>query len=409
MWRNKMRRVRRKVIVLLLRKVLRYPIPSAVWHHWDRKFWVIFAVLLLVSYIVGHQPAVGDFGRIGFDRWQKLSKEPDASHVVYFAIEETQHREWFKGRTPLDPDCLGKIIQAVADLGPAVIAVDILTHHEDFREKPVINPRWPPVVWARSAEMTPEGIPLNPLPILGNRGGERIFDGLALVPVDWDRTIRRYDRMGKYKDGREFTMFHWEVARRYCALGKFDCPPKLREAATSDTVQNLNVNVLNESYNVHRIPVGYLGACDATPVKVKFNKGSVLDKIAIIGGEYAAARDLHRTPRGPRYGGRIVAEAVETELVGGGIKPVNDLLLILVKIILGLLLASCYHYLRPVAALTAVTLGMASMTLAGSFLVYYIWSYWADFVPFLLGVWLEQLYEQTHHIQKLEAGVHSDA
>ena len=123
------------------------------------------------------------------------------------------------------------------------------------------------------------------------------------------------------------------------------------------------------------------------------------DKIVFLGGEYSSG-DEHPTPFGIKYGVELIASAVEEELGGGGQQPLDVVASFILKAALAFLIAWFHHILRPRYAMIATILFLGSMVLAGSYIAFRFSGYRADFLPFLVGIWIEQLYEGSEHAQR---------
>src|SRR5262249_37760019 len=65
-------------------------------------------------------------------------------------------------------------------------------------------------------------------------------------------------------------------------------------------------------------------------------QGPLQGKIVLLGGTFHHARDQYVTPLGPMTGVELMAQAIETELSGGGIRFTNELLMVLMDIVAAL-------------------------------------------------------------------------
>src|SRR5207247_6823178 len=62
------------------------------------------------------------------------------------------------------------------------------------------------------------------------------------------------------------------------------------------------------------------------------------DKIVLLGGFYHAARDEYVTPLGPMAGVLLIAQAIESDLTGGGIRLVTHAVGFFLEILAGIVL-----------------------------------------------------------------------
>jgi CHASE2 domain-containing sensor protein len=114
-------------------------------------------------------------------------------------------------------------------------------------------------------------------------------------------------------------------------------------------------------------------------------------RIVILGADES---DQHLTPFGVMSGAEITGAAIETELERTIYRRLPGVWMLLAKAALALLLAFIYHVFKPPFALLA-TLGVLGGIVVGAFFAFYYGSLLVDFVPFIVGVWIEQLYDAT--------------
>jgi CHASE2 domain-containing sensor protein len=127
------------------------------------------------------------------------------------------------------------------------------------------------------------------------------------------------------------------------------------------------------------------------------------DKIVFLGGYYSTG-DLHPTPFGTRAGVELVASAAEAELDPSKPGEMGQYAMYFLKVLLGIGVAACHHYLKPRYAMISIVGILGVMVFFGTFIAFYLTSYRANFVPFVLGLWIEQLYESSEkahaHMEK---------
>lgn len=121
--------------------------------------------------------------------------------------------------------------------------------------------------------------------------------------------------------------------------------------------------------------------------------GPLVGRIVLLGGLYRAARDEYLTPVGPRAGVELVAQSVESELSGGGIRTTNEALMVVLEVLGGVLMVYLYARLRLGTALAASLLGIPVLALVFSFVSFSSVGRWASFVPTMVAV----LLHQPHH------------
>jgi CHASE2 domain-containing sensor protein len=244
--------------------------------------------------------------------------------VIVVNITDTDYDKFFRARSPLEPQTLHGLINAIADNNPppARIAVDIDTSDESFRNFKT-DQKKVPVIWEREVSIhqkepatatnsTPpadrqedEIVPLDVLagqnPELNDRSGvPQLRDDPA------DKLTRYYTRWVKTAAG-PVPSFVGAVAE--CK----DVDTKLYYIAYSNIYAHGGIN---------NIPA-------KTFLKGFFNDGQTYakfeGKVALLGGGYRDF-DRHFTPSGPKTGVEILANAIQTEL---GSVPIPVLLSIL--------------------------------------------------------------------------------
>jgi len=131
------------------------------------------------------------------------------------------------------------------------------------------------------------------------------------------------------------------------------------------------------------------------------------DAILLVGGTYAAGRDVYVMPVGPRYGMELVAQAVETTLAHGGIRKTNQYVAHALEIVVGLVILVILWRFPGQSAFFATLVAAQGLALVASFLAFGSFAYWFNFVPMLGGLWLyyqwEQRKEQKALLQELKS------
>ena len=68
------------------------------------------------------------------DAQMRLTKAPEDSSVSIVSIDDDDYRNLFKAQSPLRPEALAALIDAIAAGDPAVIVVDIDTSDSQFKD-----------------------------------------------------------------------------------------------------------------------------------------------------------------------------------------------------------------------------------------------------------------------------------
>jgi CHASE2 domain-containing sensor protein len=379
--------------------------PAKPW-----RFGPVLALTLIVSAItwsLNHAGVLNRFAATGLDAFNILQKVRDPADVVLIAItdEDYTSKELFNATSPLACEVVKKVILAIAAGGPRVIGVDLDTSSHGF-DCLKLDPSVPPlVVWVQDAEWDAVNRRFTPIPVLsGLPDAKRPQDrtGLGELPQEADGVIRRYHRKLPVVDGEAATTFPWAVIEAACSAKCTKCCDAVRESAGS-LEEPLRLNFSGERFDFQPLSVHYVlqlanteGWKESSPIR---------DKIVLLGGDYRAARDTHVTPVGTMNGVQILAQAIESDLNGLGIRTVNEVFAFVLETVLGLFLAWVLHRLddRLTLVLVISLIAMPVLSIVGSYFAFKTFALWFNFVPVVVSVLIHQLYEHAREYQRLRA------
>lgn len=391
-------------------------------------------VIILVSVftlLLEHYGWLKSFETATLDRFLVLRERVPALDVVLVEIDDDDYRQLFHETSPLEPQTLTDLIDAVARNQPKLIAVDIDTSAKVFTNVK-LSQSWPPIVWARGAHQgtlesnqqdTNLRVRNNDALILERVLGrtDRQIDlssGIALMPLDSDIRIRHFRREylatneeGSSNPGVRTDSFHWAIVKKYCDLAKVDerCKTLVPSQAVVDHDEDdliLNLAIEPSAFKAPITASRVLGeantgnAAGSSPVFL-----SLKDKIVFLGGKYEASSDYHETPTGIKYGLDLTAIAVESELSGTGLRNATHLALVVLEILAGLALVVLNYFFphgwKHLIALAAIPL----VALFGSLIAFSSLALWANFIPTLLATQAHRLYDKLAEAKKLEGEV----
>ena len=113
----------------------------------------------------------------------------------------------------------------------------------------------------------------------------------------------------------------------------------------------------------------------------------------------ATFSDIHSTSFGPKLGIELTASAVESELAPKvGPWPIYEWSHWILKVLLAFAIVWLNNRLLPLWATTG-TLLLLGLVFMASFLGIYYGIFRMDFLPFMIGIWIEQLIEAAEHAQ----------
>lgn len=393
-------------------KVLRHQLPVLV----------AFSLLTLA---LEHMGWLNAFESFALDSLVLFRGQKPPSNVVIVTIDDEDYRTVFGGKSPLNADKLQEVLTAIAAGKPRAIGVDVETSDPSFA-----NHDWPLAVWARdgypvSADAGHHGFEIVRLPILGGKFSERAKghelmteppSGLVLYPQDRDGVVRRYQRYFPSPKAEppselsgEVDSLPWAIAKQYAramrSATEGPCPEceRIEALEAQAGADALVLNFAGEQYRFNRLNVRNL--LTAAGKDYWADNSPLRDAIVIVGGTYRAARDEYITPVGARYGVELVAQAVASELQGGGIRPLNWILATAMDMINGLILIYLnWRFPGSIAGMLNVAL-IIVMSIVGSLVAFGAVAYWFNFSAVLVGLWIDILWHQAHEKRHLKAEV----
>jgi len=296
---------------------------------------------------------------------------------------------------------------------------------------------WP---WTRSRATAPHAKGLRRLSFLGGgfketeesgRVKTEPTSGLSLFPLDRDGVVRRY--CATYSSDQA-------DPPSSCKGGLVDSFPKAvldayRTAACEKTVRSesrmmflsdsllrwlsgktvrkrsesrkpthedegLILNFSGDRYDFPHMSVRQLKQAAEKPF---WSTSSPLQgRIVLLGGAYRAARDLYFTPVGPRHGVEIAAQAIQSELSGGGLQLINHWIALSIDLAagIGLIWLNRKFHGRFMLLINALFIVVAS--LLGSYLSFHALAYRFNFTAVLVSIWIHVLWEREAHARKMK-------
>lgn len=376
---------------------------------------LVFVGLLFVFYF-SRTEIIQKFQTSFLDAQMRFDNPEGDSDVVIAEITQNDFDTFFKGETrPLNPPKLHELISAVSSGKPCVIGVDIDTHYRQFgADNFPYSDDWSPIIWAREPEEIPPNVNTKPVPmdVLGGQSKYNENSGLPLLIDDSSGVTRSYNRMIEAEDGEKIPSFAWAVyrqaAKENCDKIKFpdEREIKRRKDETSalfirysrgnpkeNTADSNQKGVWNETTNYGRIKIPAAQIIEFAKNADWQNNHLIKNKIVLIGGSYGG-EDVHRTPLGRMSGVEIIANVIETELRGGGIKPPSFLTTALIALFDGFLLIGLFHLFPWRRAFLFGIAALFVLSFVCSFLTFYSFSYWMLFAPVMFGVLLTELFDR---------------
>jgi CHASE2 domain-containing sensor protein len=308
--------------------------------------------------------------------------------VRLVTISNEEYAGLFQGRSPLDPDALGRLLTAIWKGRPGLIVVDLDTSHPMFRS--LAAPRDARIVWAIDGEDVGNGRVM-PQPAVGGLPMPSTWStGLALVPNDERGIVRGYRREFVAKDGTPIPSIEFAAAQ---AFRNGLARPVPMKPAERD-------RLLDFRYDFRVSPSTISGPMSVSYVlktadKPGWSDGLLRNKVVILGGAYSAARDSYATPVGLLNGSEIVAQATQAELDNTGIPLANSWIAGLIQVLAGFGLVVLYQQFSLRIALVSSLFLIPVLSFAASLILFHRLAMWAAMLPVLLAVLVTELYSKA--------------
>jgi len=315
-----------------------------------------------------------------------LATAPDSEvAIVRITDEDYRDAKLFKNKSPLDPTILKKLIEAIRRGSPRAIAVDLDTSAAQFAtmEVPQYNP---PIVWGRTAVFSNKEQKFYLFEVLGSQEQP---SGLIVLKLDPDAAVRRYQRLFSTKKA-PFPSFAWQVLKQ---------KPDPRIAKLPEDSEERFIKFANYPDNTHPISLPASQVLSVSEEEGWKTNSPLRDKIVLLGGDYAA-QDEHNTPVGWMLGVEVWAHVIDTELQGGGPQPAGRVVIAVLQILNGLVLLVLFQLYRLGHAVLISILSIPLLALLCSFIAFWSLAQWAYFLPVLLAVLLQQVYDQLKDMRK---------
>jgi CHASE2 domain-containing sensor protein len=358
----------------------------------DWQFLVVLVILLLFTNWLGKRWVFARATLAGTDILLRHPKPVPAAHCSLITIDgqefDTYLGEW------LQPEKLTSVLENIIKFEPRVIVVDIDTSAPRFHSM-VLPAGRSKIVWARVSHETLKNNPdvtrsfvWQAGAVLGNRPDQPEYSGSPLFPEDPDSTIRTFRRIVSIDANTP--ALHWVTLRALCASGTQNACALVNSDTAAD---GLVVRPFVTDWDFPTITLSDLMATGGDTLP----HAGGLGEIVLLGANFS---DIHPTSFGPRLGVELTASAIESELSPKmGAWRVSEWSHWILKILLAFAIAWLNNRLLPLWATTG-TLLLLALVFTASFLGIYYGVFRMDFLPFMIGIWIEQLIEMSeraHH------------
>lgn len=351
----------------------------------------VIAIGILLTFIFSNAGLLRKLETTALDTTMRLRRSRTDSEVAIVRITDDDYKALFGRKSPLDPNQLKNILEAIAIGKPKLIAVDIDTSSPEFKEMPL--PAAPTIVWARNGVYSKIKREFYVFDVLGARQPTPPA-GVVLLKQDDDGAIRRYTRLCKTSQGL-MPSFPWAVIKQI-QNEKTRALTESEDELMADYAGSIRVNLTAQD------------VLDLAKTEGYQENGILKDQIVLLGGDYAV-QDEHDTPVGWMLGVEALARMIETELEGGGLRPANTFTILLLEVLDGFVLLVLFRVLSLGKALLTALVALPVLSLSCSLAAFWSLAHWAYFVPILTLVFFHQAYQHgKDYFKKLPEQIATD-
>jgi CHASE2 domain-containing sensor protein len=384
------------------RRIWLQPAPPLAPVFTNRRFLATLLVLLFFSNWLGHRWLFERATLAGTDVLLSVTEPRTATHCKLVTIDEREFNrylgEW------LQPEKLTTVLRTILAYEPKVLIVDIDTAAPRFSKLEIPSTK-SKIVWARVSHQevsnTPgqrkRGFTWKAGEVLGNRAEQPEYLGSPLFPQDPDWVVRGFQRVVTIDANVQ--SLHWQALRAYCDAGAPDACLVVQQAKAAESANDateaaeaLRVRQYHFDWDFPVIPISDLLGPEGS---AKPRAGGLGD-VVLLGAKFG---DIHPTSFGPKLGIELTASAVETELQRDSRPwPVEGWMRWALKFLLAFAIVWLNYRLMPLWA-AAGTLILLVVVFTSSFLGVYYGLFRMEFLPFMIGIWIEQLVEASERAQ----------
>jgi len=288
----------------------------------------------------------------------------------------------------LSPKAVMDTIRVIEDGKPALIAVDIQTDIAQYNELRKRISSDIPIIWATGMTNVKDPTASELFPVLGWPAPPEPpnFWAVSDIPDDHGRRYRRVQMVAS----KPYDSFAFAILRHLCATGRISGSAcELPTACGTETKCTASFLIPYSGSVPRRMPATWV-------LQKGFNpKAAWKNSIVFLGGRFGGG-DRYATPGGDLYGVDIHVEALAALMDGRAVDVRNRRLVILAEFVALLLLFFAEHWISNVywkLRVAVILIGAALLSICLSWFAFGKVIYFLNFVPLLMGVWLDALHD----------------
>ena len=272
--------------------------------------------------------------------------------VVIVKIDEESFSQLFEKKSPLNPNKVTEIIEAISSAKPKVLGIDILTSDEIHRQYIPKSYEFP-IVWAEEPiKKDDKFVEIKP-PLAGQNLVSNNYSALPVSAKDSDGVNRIFKRIWNI-NGKHYPTFAWQIYKL-----AYPKEAELKE----ENIEDYYIRFAgNKRYEV--------SAGEVLQWEDDVKKEHFANKIVILGGKYGDARDTQLIPFENVFGVQFNATIIETEMQGNPQKPISGIWKIILNLIAFPLFAIIFFRYKFVEALIIAVVIILMILISISFFKY---------------------------------------
>jgi hypothetical protein len=206
-------------------------------------------------------------------------------------------------------------------------------------------------------------------------------------------------------DKEQADALFWAAVKEYCLPSRPEC----NHAEPPDRSRR-EISFAKARYDFSRL---FLPVEDFYPASdgMVLNQNPLRDKVVVL-GRTDPVSDRHPTAWGDVNGVELVAAAIEAELNPPDERELGTIPTYALEVALAFAIFFIHYFCKPFAALFGTAILLSIVVFISAVVVFLLTPYQVEFVPFLVGIWIEQTYELATNaeedLEKLEKSLKTE-
>jgi CHASE2 domain-containing sensor protein len=319
---------------------------------------------------------------------ETLLSHPHDSQIAIVEIDDQDYKSLFHNTSPLAPEKVAVLINAIDAGGAAVIGVDIDTS-EWTREQLGKVKTHVPVVWAKQGN-GPDNEEVDSFDCLASDDTHA-----PSIILTVDGATRRYHRYLNCADGPKPTFTTLLLRRAHKLNAELDKDTKELPVPFECKPEDLML----QSASTLFLKNDYADMHARQPFQ---------GRIVLLGGGFRAGRDERITPFGQMQGVEVLANILQAEIGGRRIRSAGPVIFVFADLLVGFVLVYAAWILQQRCrawSLLVMLVATPSCVVLVSMICFAAWRYYVSFAPVVAGLLVHLLVEDAYELHCLRTEV----